>query len=497
VNAASDHQLLRDYADRADEAAFREIVARHTNFVYSAALRQVESSAVAGDLAQGVFTDLARRAQPLAEKITGDRSLAGWLHRATRFAVLNHLRDDRRRRDHERQAMQQLFTDSEPSADWTQISPVLDEALDSLDDDDREIILLRYFQNQDFRAVGHALGVSDDTAQKRVSRAVEKLRDFFSKKKITVGAGSLGILISANAVQAAPVGLAVTISAAALAGTAVTTSTILAATTKTIAMTTFQKTLVTATVAVLAGAGLYEARQAAQLRDQVQTLQQQQAPLAEQVQQLQSKFTDATNRLADLLAENSRLKSNQTELLKLRGQIGVQNNQNRELSQVQDENLKLRLKVADLEGWWKNFTNAPPIKNPYMSRDDWSESGTGEPLNALKTFLAAKKQDDQNRAIEVLGGDRTNEMTTNLIRLPQSYWDKIVGIQVVDVSIHKESSGIRKALIGTIIERKSQSIGTPERFSEPTLQKIDDITQTMWRWMLIETNGEWAVEGTF
>jgi hypothetical protein len=88
-------------------------------------------------------------------------------------------------------------------------------------------------------------------------------------------------------------------------------------------MTTLQKTLVTATLAVLAGAGIYEARQAAQLRDQVQMLQQQQAPLAEQIQQLQKEHDIATNRLAGLLAENSRLKSNpeRSELLKLRGEV--------------------------------------------------------------------------------------------------------------------------------------------------------------------------------
>ena len=74
----SDAQLLRDYAERANEAAFREIVTRHTDFVYSAALRQVESSAVASDLAQSVFTDLARKANSLAEKITDASSLAGF-----------------------------------------------------------------------------------------------------------------------------------------------------------------------------------------------------------------------------------------------------------------------------------------------------------------------------------------------------------------------------------------------------------------------------------
>ncbi|MGO8837654.1 MAG: RNA polymerase sigma factor [Limisphaerales bacterium] len=320
----SDVQLLRDYAERRDEAAFREIVMRHTDFVYSAALRQVESSAAASDIAQSVFTDLARKAGTLVRGggASPPQSLVGWLHRATRFAALNHLRDTRRRVTNERQAMEHLLTNSEPSADWGQIRPALDEALDHLDEEDREALLLRYFKNLDFRAVGLALGVSDDTAQKRASRAVERLREFFSKRNVTTGAGGLVVLISANAVQAAPAGLAVTLSAAAvLAGTTIAT-TATATATKAIAMTTLQKTLVTATLAVVAGAGIYEAHQATQLRRQNQTLQQQQA---EQIRPLQRERDEATNRLPELFAENAQLKShsNENELLKLRGEVGV------------------------------------------------------------------------------------------------------------------------------------------------------------------------------
>ncbi len=319
----SDIQLLGDYAEHGHESAFREIVTRYTDLVYSAALRQVESSAAASDIAQSVFTDLARKAGTLARGggASPPQSLVGWLHRATRFAALNHLRDTRRRVTNERQAMEQLLTNSESSADWEQIRPALDEALDHLDEEDREALLLRYFKNLDFRAVGLALGVSDDTAQKRASRAVERLREFFSKRNVTIGAGGLVVLISANAVHAAPVGLAVFISAAALAGTAVTTSTVITAT-KAIAMTTLQKTLVTATLAVVAGAGIYEAHQATQLRRQNQTLQQQQT---EQIRPLQRERDEATNRLAELFAENAQLKShsNENELLKLRGEVGV------------------------------------------------------------------------------------------------------------------------------------------------------------------------------
>jgi RNA polymerase sigma factor (sigma-70 family) len=319
MHEKSDVQLLRDYAEDGHEAAFRELVTRHADFVFSAALRQVNSPDLAGDIAQGVFTDLAHKARTLAEQMPG--SLAGWLHRSTRYAALNHLRDTRRRLANERQAMEQLLINSESAPDWERIRPVLDEALDSLGDEDREALLLRYFKNQDFRAVGLALGVSDDTAQKRVSRAVERLREFFSKRNVTIGASGLVVLISANAIQAAPVGLAATISAAAiLAGTAVHTSTIIAAT-KTIAMTTLQKTFIAATLTAAIGTGIFEAHQASQLRDQVQTLQKQQAPLTEQNQQLQRERDDATNRVAGLNDELAKANRNNSELLKLRSEI--------------------------------------------------------------------------------------------------------------------------------------------------------------------------------
>src|SRR2546428_2967190 len=105
-------------------------------------------------------------------------------------------------------------------SDWTHVEPLLDEAMHALDETDRAGGLLRYFENKSLREVGAALGTSDDAAQKRVSRAVERLREFFAKRGVTVGASGLAVVISANAVQAAPIGLAVTISSMTLAGVA-------------------------------------------------------------------------------------------------------------------------------------------------------------------------------------------------------------------------------------------------------------------------------------
>jgi RNA polymerase sigma factor (sigma-70 family) len=301
----SDAQLLRDYAEHGNEAAFREIVTRHADLLYSAALRQVDSPDLAGDVAQTVFTDLARKARPLAGQLAEGASLLGWLYRSTRFASLNQLRRDRRRLTHERQAMEQLLTNSETAPDWERIRPVLDEAMASLNDEDRDALLLRFFKQQHLRAVGSALGISDDAAQKRVSRAVERLREFFAKRCVTIGASGLAVAITANAVQAAPVGLIATISttAALVGATIAATSTA----TKAIAMTTIQKTIIGAALAAAIGTGIFEARQASNLRSQVRTLQQQQVPLARQLEQLTRERDDASSKRV-MSATNSVIK---------------------------------------------------------------------------------------------------------------------------------------------------------------------------------------------
>lgn len=222
----SDALLLRDYAERGLEASFSELVHRYTNLVYSCALRQVESPDAAAEIAQRVFIGLARGAQALSPRLAADASLAGWLCRSARNLSLNFRRDEFRRQTRERQAMEQLISIPEDAPDWERLRRVLDEAMSELTEADYDALVLRFFQNQDFRAIGKAIGVTDDTAQKRVARALEKLRGHLSQRGIHTTAAALSILIAANAVQSAPAGLAAAISAAALlTGTAVTTTT--------------------------------------------------------------------------------------------------------------------------------------------------------------------------------------------------------------------------------------------------------------------------------
>jgi len=334
----SDAQLLRDYASHGDEAAFREIVARHADLVYSAALRQVESPDLAGDVAQSVFVDLARKAKSVGDRLSTDASLTGWLYRSTRYTALNHLRDTRRRVTHERLAMEQLIANSEVAPDWEQIRPALDEVMSALDDDDREALLLRYFKNQDFRAVGLALGISDDAAQKRVSRAVERLRELFAERGVTVGVGGLVIVIAANAVEAAPVGLAATISTAALAGTTVTTATIL--THAAMNWITLKSAAAITIAAVAAGTGTYLWQQ-----NQISTLRNENSGLAAQRDSLTKERDDALAAAAKNTASDD-LSAEKEELLRLRGEVGALRRQTNELSSLRQQNHQLQDALA-------------------------------------------------------------------------------------------------------------------------------------------------------
>lgn len=208
----TDLELLARYTHDKAEDAFTELVRRHLALVHSAALRQVRSPQLAEEVAQSAFTDLACNAHRLAP----DTIVAAWLYQVTRRTAIDVVRRESRRQLRE-QIATELNTMNANAAEWTQIEPLLDEAMATLEDSDRAAVLLRYFENKSLREVGATLGTSDDAAQKRVSRAVERLREFFTKRGVTVGASGLVVIISANAVQAAPIGLAATISACAAA----------------------------------------------------------------------------------------------------------------------------------------------------------------------------------------------------------------------------------------------------------------------------------------
>jgi RNA polymerase sigma factor (sigma-70 family) len=236
-------ELLREYVHRNSEAAFAALVTRHVNLVYSAALRKTGYTHAAEEVTQAVFILLARK----ADRLRDGTILSDWLYQTARLTSASFRRTEFRRVHREQEAYVQSLAHETESELWTQIGPLLDDALGQLGEKDRNAVVLRLFEGKSFAEIRTAFGASENAAKKRVSHGLEKLRKFFAKRGVTVGASGLAVAIAANAVQAAPVGLAVTIStAAALAGTTLAT-TATATAIKAIAMTTLQKTLFTAT----------------------------------------------------------------------------------------------------------------------------------------------------------------------------------------------------------------------------------------------------------
>lgn len=311
----NDLDLLERYSREHSQDSFAALVTRYMNLVYSAALRQVRSPQLAEEVCQTVFTQLACK----ADKLKPGTILSAWLYQTTRNASIDVVRSEIRRKLREEIAIQ-MSAANETSAGWTDIEPLLDEAMQSLEQTDRAAILLRFFEGKSLNEVGHALGSSEDAAQKRIQRAVERLRKFFEKRKLKIGATGLVALVSANAVQSAPSGLAILVATSSLANLSSTTATV----TKAIFMTSMQKVAVAAVTAGVLGAGWYHLSVVHNLRDQVRVLQQQreqEASLNNKARQPKSAPQTATSD-PGLASEEAAQKRGSNEVLKLRGQVG-------------------------------------------------------------------------------------------------------------------------------------------------------------------------------
>jgi RNA polymerase sigma factor (sigma-70 family) len=211
---ANTQELVAAYIRNGSEAAFRELVTRYLDLVYSTAVRLVDGDTHrAEDVAQTVFVDLAR----MACKLSKNTMLGGWLHRHTCFVAATVMRGERRRQARERESVEMNAVNDNNEAGLAHIAPVLDEAINQLGDEDRAAIMLRFFERHDLRSVGEAMGSSENAAQKRVGRALEEMRAFLKHRGVTFSATALGAALMTEAVTAAPAGLAAGIAATALA----------------------------------------------------------------------------------------------------------------------------------------------------------------------------------------------------------------------------------------------------------------------------------------
>ena len=211
-----DATLLRHYAESGSDTAFTDLVHRHVDLVYRAALRRTSGDTHhAADIAQQVFTTLAREARQLSHHT----ALSAWLHTATRNAALNLVIADQRRRARELAAQSLAPATDYPGEilHWERLRPVLDSAIDDLSESDRTAVILRFLEQRPFAEVGAALRVSEDAARVRTTRALDKLRDALARRGITSTASAVGALVSSQPLVSAPAGLAAAFAARSLA----------------------------------------------------------------------------------------------------------------------------------------------------------------------------------------------------------------------------------------------------------------------------------------
>jgi RNA polymerase sigma factor (sigma-70 family) len=206
----NDLERLQRFAS-GDQDAFTEIVKQHVNAVYSTAWRILQNSHLAEEVTQDTFSLLARKAPTLRRDVI----IIAWLHRTSWNLAMQTLRNELRRIDREQQITSADMTTPSPDPAWKQISPILDEGIESLGEPDRSAILLRFFEEKPSREISIALGISEDAARARISRAVEKLRLFFKRRGITLTSTALLTLLTTYTLQAAPATLALASNSAA------------------------------------------------------------------------------------------------------------------------------------------------------------------------------------------------------------------------------------------------------------------------------------------
>lgn len=202
----TDQDLLTQFRRNRSEKAFRLLVERHCDLVHGVAHRVTRSAELAADVSQQVFLKLSKRPPAVS-----GAPLAAWLHRVARCSAIDMVRHEeaRRRRELSLQTPDIMKRDTEP--DWDALSPWIDEIVDALPELDRKAVVMRFFENRSFGAIGEQLGLSPEAARKRVARALESIQRHLRRKGILTSASLIATILPGHAVSPAPSGLAAVI----------------------------------------------------------------------------------------------------------------------------------------------------------------------------------------------------------------------------------------------------------------------------------------------
>jgi RNA polymerase sigma factor (sigma-70 family) len=379
--------LLADYAHKGSEAAFRELVNRYLDLVYSAAVRLTGGDThQAEDVAQIVFADLAR----VARRLSAEVMLGGWLHRRTCHVAATIMRGKRRRETRERQAADMNALPDHSEASFARIAPALDEAINQLSAADRMAILLRFFEHKDFRAIGCALGSNEDAAQKRVSRALEKLHSHLKHHGVSLSATAVAAVLADQVVTAAPTGLAIAISSAALASAAGGSGTTLTLF-KLITMSKLKFGIISVIVAAIVATPLINQYQAlAKLREENAALRRK----ADENDQLAAENQTLSQELAEAKTSGPLADGRLFELMRLRREIETLRGQKHDLAQERNSSATAGNSSSPPgdsspvpsrpETQLQRILDAPTV--PLVAASSWTNAGTASPEAAWQTF---------------------------------------------------------------------------------------------------------------
>ncbi|MDB6031868.1 MAG: hypothetical protein JWM16_2206 [Verrucomicrobiales bacterium] len=382
------------FLETRSEEAFRGLVEELLPLVYSTALRQVNGeAALAADITQVVFSDLAQK----GDRLPANVYLAGWLYRHACFTATKVLRSETRRKAREREAVRMHIEEASSEPEWEQIAPLLEEGMNSLGATDRDALLLRYFEGRDLRSVGKALGSSEDAAQKRISRAVEKLRKFFLGKGVTVSGTALTALLVAHSSGAVPIGLGALIAGSAISGAAVATSGVSVSTATWIFMGKMKA--ITIGTAVAVGVTTFVLLQQKTIRR-----------LRAENGDLEAKLEQASAATKPVVAtgfsatELARLQNDRSELLRLR----AENSKLRSQQGTRSQSVVLRASEAA----------KPPAaaRANFISSQTWANVGFGTPQQSLQTgFWAARNGDIEKFKQSIVLTEGAKQIMMNLL----------------------------------------------------------------------------------
>jgi RNA polymerase sigma factor (sigma-70 family) len=407
-----DAELLRRYADDRDETAFAGLVQRYLTLVYGVALRKVAGDvALAEDVTQSVFADLARKAKALSRRMV----ITGWLFTSTQFAAAKAVRSAQRRRAREQEAytMQEQNSETTGVIDWERLRPTLDNLIGGLNERDREAVLLRFFEEQSFPVIGARLRISEDAARSRVDRALEKIKAQLARRGIASTSEAVALALAGQTIVVTSAGLAANVTSVALTGAATAGSTggvfIFMSMTKVIG--------IVGALAVAGGIGFWHHQMKEELRVET-TARREQAQELAKMREENGRLTKATVGAETLRAENA-------ELAHVRSELSALKQQHEKLLSATSR--KPELKAASVDADEKKL-----LQPGMLPVDSWRNVGHATPDAAFQTELWAS-----------VGGD--------------------VDLAAKSITFSSDARAKAQALLASLPENIRAQYGTPER----------------------------------